>query len=124
MRSHAEVDVTDAAAARRSVAEYAPDAIVHAAILNDFGRLEREGWAAYVGATGNLVATGVPVVLVSTDWVFDGRRGGYAKDAPPNPVNRYDTSLDASATAAALGVELPDLDTQLRRLERSLTCMT
>ena len=56
--------------------------------------------------------------------VFDGRRGGYAEDSPPNPVNRYDTSLDASATAAALGVELPDLDTQLRRLERSLTCMT
>ena len=43
--------------------------------------------------------------------------------AQPWPVP-YDTSLDASATAAALGVELPDLDTQLRRLERSLTCMT
>jgi dTDP-4-dehydrorhamnose reductase len=201
------------------------------------------------------VATGVPVTLVSTDWVFDGTRGGWAEADPPNPVNRYgmlkaacemvpgvhavarlsavqgsvdapraqdagfgyfvaeiartlragerftvwegpdinmvatptladdaaaliarivagrhagifhccggeavdrrtlalrtvdafgldgdllafgppppspfpipyDTSLDATATAAALGVELPDLDTQLRQLERSLECLT
>ena len=44
--SHAEVDVTDAEAVRRSVGEYEPDVIVHAAILNDFDRLSREGWGA------------------------------------------------------------------------------
>jgi len=250
--SHSEVDVRDPAAVRRSVAAYQPDAIVHAAILNDFARLERDGWAAYVGATRNLVATGVPVVLVSTDWVFDGPAD---ETTPPNPVNLYgmlkaasemvpglhavarisavqaastaprsqdagfgyfvaalvralragerftvwegreinmvatptlasdaadliarivtgghsgifhccggeavdrrtlaertvaafgldgdlldfgpapeqpwpvphDTSLDATATAAALGVELPDVDEQLRRLERSMACTT
>jgi hypothetical protein len=36
----------------------------------------------------------------------------------------YDTRLDATATAATLGVELPDLDTQLQRLERSMACTT
>jgi dTDP-4-dehydrorhamnose reductase len=250
--SHAEVDVTDAEAVKRSVGTYEPDVIVHAAILNDFARLEREGWAAYVGATHNLVETGVHVILVSTDWVFDGT-GSSSETTPPNPVNLYgmlkaaseqvvdtvarisavqgasdaprsqdagfgyfvasivralragerftvwegpdinglatptlaedaaaliariaaggfrgifhccggesvsrrelalrtvevfeldgelldfgpapdpgfpvpyDTRLDASATAAALGVELPSLDAQLRRLERSLTCTT
>ena len=91
--SHAEVDVTDAAAVRRSVAEYRPDAIVHAAILNDFDRLEREGWDAYVGATHNVVdaanAVGAHVVLVSTDWVFDGTQGGATEATPTNPINRY-----------------------------------
>jgi dTDP-4-dehydrorhamnose reductase len=87
--SHAEVDVTDAGAVRRSVADTGAEAIVHAAIFNDFDRLERDGWAAYVGATRNLVATGVPVVLVSTDWVFDGARGGYREADPPSPINRY-----------------------------------
>ena len=82
---HAEVDVTDADAVQRSVEAYEPDAIVHAAILNDFARLEREGWAAYVGATRNLVATGVPVVLVSTDWVFDGTRGGWRRRTRRTP---------------------------------------
>ena len=53
--THAEVDVTDADAVRRSIAAYRPDAIVHAAILNDFTRLERDGWRGYVGATRNVV---------------------------------------------------------------------
>ena len=88
--SHAEVDVTDAEAVRRSVGAFEPDVVVHAAILNDFARLEREGWAAYVGATRNVVeaAAGAHVILVSTDWVFDGT--GVASEAtPPNPINLY-----------------------------------
>jgi dTDP-4-dehydrorhamnose reductase len=90
--SHADVDLVDAAAVRRSVADSKPDAIVHCAILNDLGRLythRREAWGAYVGATRDLVATGVPVVLVSTDWVFDGTQSGAAEDEPPNPINAY-----------------------------------
>jgi dTDP-4-dehydrorhamnose reductase len=88
--SHDEVDVTDAAAVRRSVADHQPDVIVHAAILNDFDRLSRDGWAAYVGATRNIVdaAGDALVILVSTDWVFDGT--GVATEAtPPNPLNLY-----------------------------------
>jgi dTDP-4-dehydrorhamnose reductase len=83
-----EVDVTDAGAVRRSVGAYRPDVIVHAAILNDFARLPREGWAAYVGATRNVVdaAGGALVILVSTDWVFDGPA---REDTPTNPVNLY-----------------------------------
>jgi len=45
---------------------------------------------------------------------------------PPEPAFPvpYDTRLDATATAAALGVQLPGLDDQLRRFERSLACTT
>jgi dTDP-4-dehydrorhamnose reductase len=93
---HAEVDVADAAAVRDAVAAAQPDAIVHAAIWNAFADLERDrprAWAAYVGATRNVVdaanAGGIPVVLISTDWVFDGTQGPAAEDAPPNPVNAY-----------------------------------
>ena len=92
----ATLDLTDAAAVRRSVEAQEPDAIVHCAILNDLGRLygdRRLAWAAYVGATRNLVdaanATGAHLVLVSTDWVFDGTQGGAAEDTPPNPINAY-----------------------------------
>ena len=56
-------------------------------------RPSRARGPAYVGATRNVVdaanAAGVPVVLVSTDWVFDGTQGPAAEDAPPNPVNAY-----------------------------------
>jgi dTDP-4-dehydrorhamnose reductase len=86
--THAEVDVTDAEAVRRSIAAYAPDAVIHAAILNDFTRLERDGWAGYVGATRNVVdaAGEAQVVLISTDWVFSGPAD---ESTPPNPVNLY-----------------------------------
>jgi dTDP-4-dehydrorhamnose reductase len=92
----ARVDLTDSDAVRRSVAGFRPDAVVHAAILNDFGRLythRRESWDAYVGATRNVAdaanETGARVVLVSTDWVFDGTQGGATELTPPNPINLY-----------------------------------
>jgi dTDP-4-dehydrorhamnose reductase len=93
---HARVDVTDAQAVRDSVVTFAPDAIVHCAILNDFGRLytdRRAGWDAYVGATRHLVdaanEAGARMLLVSTDWVFDGTQSGATEETPPNPINLY-----------------------------------
>jgi dTDP-4-dehydrorhamnose reductase len=94
--ARAEVDVTDAAAVRGAVEAFAPDAIVHCAILNDPAALVRDrraAWDGYVGATRNVVdaanAVGAHVVLVSTDWVFDGTQGGATEDEPPNPINAY-----------------------------------
>ncbi len=89
---HAELDLTDATRVRRAVADTRPDAIVHAAIWNDPAGLlsdRRRAWAGYVEATRNVVATGAHVVLVSTDWVFDGTQGPAAEDEPPNPINAY-----------------------------------
>jgi dTDP-4-dehydrorhamnose reductase len=90
------VDLTDAGAVERSVAAFRPDAIVHTAIRNDLLHLyaDRDGaWEAYVGATRNLVDAanrhGARVVLVSTDWVFDGTQGGATEETPPNPINIY-----------------------------------
>jgi len=93
---HAEVDVTEPDAVRRSVADFRPDAIVHCAILNDLAAMYADrsaGRDAYVGATRNLVDaandTGARMLLVSTDWVFDGTQSGATEDTPPNPVNLY-----------------------------------
>jgi dTDP-4-dehydrorhamnose reductase len=93
---HSDVDVTDTRAVRDSVVTFGPDAIVHCAILNDFARLyadRRAGWDAYVGATRNLVDAanegGARMLLVSTDWVFDGTQPGATEDTPPNPINLY-----------------------------------
>ena len=89
--SHAEVDVTNAEAVRHSVAAFEPDVLVHAAILNDVQRLSREGWRGYADATRNVVeaADGAHVILISTDWVFDGTQGPAREDTPPNPINLY-----------------------------------
>jgi len=96
--SHEDVDLTDGPLVSRCVRATRPDAIVHAAIWNDPARLledRRRAWASYVGATRHLVdaanVVDAHVVLISTDWVFDGMSppAPVREDAPPNPINAY-----------------------------------
>ena len=92
--THAELDLTDTCATARGIEAARPDAIVHAAIWNGFGDLlsdRRRAWDSFVGATRNVVAAagGAHVVLVSTDWVFDGTQHAATEGEPPNPVNAY-----------------------------------
>jgi len=93
---HDHVDLTDAAMVRRSVCATRPDAIVHAAIWNEPERLlsdRRRAWSAYVEATRHAVdaanTVGAQLVLISTDWVFDGTQGPADEHEPPNPINPY-----------------------------------
>jgi dTDP-4-dehydrorhamnose reductase len=93
---HAEVELTDADAVLRSVTDFQPDAIVHAAIWNALAGLlsaRRRAWDNFVPATKHVVdaanAVGAHVVLISTDWVFDGTQGPAKEDDPPNPINTY-----------------------------------
>jgi dTDP-4-dehydrorhamnose reductase len=106
------VDLTRADEVSRSVGRFGPDVIVHSAILNDFNRLyshRREAWRAYVGATRLLAdlanAAGARLILISTDWVFDGIRGGYREEDPPNPVNLYGFLKAASELAVTMRAE-------------------
>lgn len=90
------LDLRDPAEAAACVRRVRPDAVVHTAILNDLPRMYRErqlAWDLYVTATRALVEgandVGAKLVLVSTDWVFDGRQPGADERTPPNPVNYY-----------------------------------
>ena len=101
------VDMTDGGAVLTSVQGFQPDAVIHCAILNDFGRLysdRKAGWDAYVTATANTAAAaaavGASFVVVSTDWVFDGTQGGADETTPPNPINVYGTLKMASEITA------------------------
>ncbi|MBV9606711.1 MAG: sugar nucleotide-binding protein [Solirubrobacterales bacterium] len=94
--AHEHVELTDELMVRRSVLATRPDAIVHAAIWNDPAGLRsdrRRAWEAYVTATRNVTVAGnavdAHVVLISTDWVFDGTQGPAAETEPPNPINTY-----------------------------------
>jgi dTDP-4-dehydrorhamnose reductase len=94
--THEHVDLTDAVTVRRSIAATRPTAIVHGAIWNDPAALlsdRRRAWDAYVEATRNVVdaanRAGAHVILISTDWVFDGTQGPADETEPPNPINPY-----------------------------------
>jgi dTDP-4-dehydrorhamnose reductase len=105
---HEDVDLTDRTLVLRCVAATEPAAVVHAAIWNDLAGLLRDrrgAWASYVEATRNVVdaanAAGSHVLLVSTDWVFDGTQGPAVEDEPPNPVNTYGFLKAASELVVA-----------------------
>jgi len=90
------VDILDPAVVRASVAAERPDVIVHCAILNDFDAMvadRRLAWSAYVESTRSLALAanevGAKLVLVSTDWVFDGTQSLADETTPPNPINLY-----------------------------------
>lgn len=101
------LDLLDADAVQASVARFGPDVIVHSMILNDFAAMYADrdlAWRSYVGTTQTLgeaaEAAGAKLILVSTDWVFDGTQGGADEDTPPNPVNLYGVLKMASEQVA------------------------
>ncbi|MCU0508826.1 MAG: SDR family oxidoreductase [Anaerolineae bacterium] len=67
-----------------------PDVVLHTAAA---WRTEEEARAVIVEGTRGIALacaeTGVRLVHLSTDLVFDGERGPYAEDDPPAPVNFY-----------------------------------
>jgi dTDP-4-dehydrorhamnose reductase len=94
--AYARVDIGDRDALMRSIREFRPDVIIHSAILNDFVLMYRDralAWKLYVESTHHLVdaanEAGCKIILISSDWVFDGTQLGADEATPPNPVNYY-----------------------------------
>lgn len=98
--SRAQLDVTDAAAAREVIGHIRPDWVVHAAAMTDTARCEREpGLAFAVNAAGaENVARACAVsearlIAISTNEVFPGdRREPYPEDAETASLNAYGRS--------------------------------
>jgi dTDP-4-dehydrorhamnose reductase len=96
--SHAELDITDAAAVAAAVRAHTPDAIVNSAAWTDVdgceGDPERARLINGIGA-GNIAraAGDALVVQVSTDYVFDGLSDrAYVETDEVNPVSHYGRS--------------------------------
>jgi len=95
-----EVDVTNGAAVRAALDEFAPDVVVHLAAWTDVDACERDPERAHsVNAGGTryvaeaCVAAGARMLYVSTDYVFDGRsRAPYTEADATGPLSAYGRS--------------------------------
>lgn len=98
-----ELDVTDGEQLRQVLEHYRPVAVVHAAAYTQVDGCETDPDKAFavnaLGTRNVAVATGargIPVLYISTDFVFDGRRspaqGPYTEFDPPNPLSVYGRS--------------------------------
>jgi dTDP-4-dehydrorhamnose reductase len=83
--------------------------VVHTAAETNVDRCETERDLAQrinIGGTANVAAASARVraklVLISTDYVFDGRKGNYAETDEPNPISFYGlTKLEAERIVAS-----------------------
>jgi dTDP-4-dehydrorhamnose reductase len=106
-RTHAQLDVADAAAVEAALAELRPDAVLNAAAYTAVDLAEDEREAAYrINEAGPRVLAeatarrGIPLLHVSTDYVFDGEKGApYVESDPTHPLQVYGASKLAGEEA-------------------------
>lgn len=90
------VDLQDQSQTIATLQRIKPDAIIHTAAVTDVDRCEKERDLANAvnHETTKSIAScardlGAFVAYVSTDYVFDGKRGMYNENDEPMPVNFY-----------------------------------
>src|SRR5574338_1397384 len=98
-----EMDFTDPFQVHDVFEENRPDVVIHAGAMTKPDECELNQWDAYlVNVEGtisvllNAAEYKSHFIFLSTDFVFDGEKGMYKEDDPPNPVNFYGkTRLEA-----------------------------
>jgi dTDP-4-dehydrorhamnose reductase len=106
--THEQLDIGDPAAVERAIAEVGPDVVFNCAAFHNVDECETEAEAAWkinVEAVRNLASQGVPLVHLSTNYVFDGEADApYPEDHPPAPQSVYAlTKLAGEYAALAYG---------------------
>lgn len=95
-----QLDVSDDRAVMAKVQEISPEIIIHAAAYTKVDEAEQEANKAFltnsIGSRNIAIAAavcGAKLVYISTDYVFDGKKGGpYNESDRPNPINVYGIS--------------------------------
>jgi dTDP-4-dehydrorhamnose reductase len=105
--SRSDLDITDRDAVMALMKKVGPDLLINAAAFTAVDRAESEPAKAYAvnrdGVVNLAVAcreAGVPLIHISTDYVFDGRQSGpYAESDPVHPTGVYGASKLAGEKA-------------------------
>ena len=101
--SYRQLDITVRQDVKSLVADLAPEVIINCAALTNVDACEKErdlAWRINVAGVENLAEAakkpGAALVHISSDYVFDGKRGPYAEDDRPEPLSYYGKTKLAS----------------------------
>lgn len=108
-----DLDVVDAASIAKAFEKFQPELLINAAAYTAVDMAESEAELAYAineTATALLAdactAVNIPMLHISTDYVFDGSKEGlYTEDDPVNPLSVYAKSKEAGERALLERVE-------------------
>jgi dTDP-4-dehydrorhamnose reductase len=103
----AGLDITRREAVFATIAGERPDLVINAAAYTAVDGAESEpdaAWAANCAGPAHIAAAclevGIPLIHISTDYVFDGTKSGaYREDDPVNPLGVYGASKEAGERA-------------------------
>lgn len=109
--SRAELDITDLGAVEAAAGAFCPDAVVNCAAFTDVdGAEERVADAEVVNGAGAgnvaraALGVGAWTVHISSDYVFDGRKGSaYVESDPVDPLSSYGRSKLSGERSVAAG---------------------
>jgi len=103
---YVQCDITRRREVREVVERFVPNVVINAAAFTDVDgcEVEKEAcWKINVEGVENLIYASKKVharfVQVSTDYVFDGRRGHYTEEDIPRPLGYYGRSKLAAENA-------------------------
>ncbi len=106
----AAADITDALAVRTVLAKAKAHLIINAAAYTAVDKAESDSERAFAinrDGVANLAGAGLPLIHISTDYVFDGtKRGAYVESDPVAPLGVYGRSKAEGEVAAAVAVIL------------------
>ncbi|NQU04814.1 MAG: sugar nucleotide-binding protein, partial [Calditrichaeota bacterium] len=93
------VDLTDRRLTIDAITAIEPQIIIHTAALTEVDKCEQQReacWNINVKATDHLITAAkkidAKVIFVSSDYIFDGKKGPYNENDLPCPVNYYGKS--------------------------------
>ncbi len=93
---HTDMDIAKKDDVFRILNSIKPDCIVHCAALTDVDYCEthkEEAWKVNAEGTKNISQAcediGAKLIYLSTDFVFDGKKGMYMEEDKPNPISIY-----------------------------------
>lgn len=90
------VDITNTLELENTINEFQPRYVIHAAAQrfpdkceNDFEKSFQLNVQTSKALAEITVKKGIPLLFISTDYVFDGKKPPYTEEDPPSPVNKY-----------------------------------
>lgn len=115
-----DCNILDRGAIENELHRVNPDVIIHAAGISSIDECQKDyarAVAVNVWGFNNLceLAGDGKVVLLSSEQVFDGKKGQYAEDDEPNPINNYGLTKLAAEGVAKL------YDDKIIRLSRGIS---
>jgi len=115
---YTQLDLTRKGDVKSLISSFQPDVVMNAAAMTNVDWCEEhreEAWNVNVVGVEHLVEAvrkvGAKLIHISTDYVFDGKTGGYSEDDKPNPINYYGKTKLAGENA----IRIADIDYAILR---------